>query len=216
MYAYDIYEPIDRKDGEQFPAIFALHGFAGDETSVAGILEVMMDRYVIISLRGDIDYGPGYAFFHMAAEGEPNEKEIERKTAKLFRFIESVTKEYETIDPKQIFLAGFDQGGVMSVNLMLERGGFFKGAAILSTRYLKSYEKKPKNLLLKEKRIFIGHGVEDHVFLVEEAEKTTRLFRTMCDHVELHTYFTSHDLNAQEEEELELWFDKHTGLLTRS
>lgn len=29
MFAYDIYEPIGRKDEDTFPVIFALHGFGG-------------------------------------------------------------------------------------------------------------------------------------------------------------------------------------------
>lgn len=54
MFAYDIYEPIGRKDEDTFPVIFALHGFGGDELEMAGRLELLMDRFVVVSMRGDV------------------------------------------------------------------------------------------------------------------------------------------------------------------
>lgn len=77
MFAYDIYEPIGRKDEDTFPVIFALHGFGGDELEMAGRLELLMDRFVVVSMRGDVEYGPAYGFYHMVTEGDPNPQEVD-------------------------------------------------------------------------------------------------------------------------------------------
>lgn len=44
----------------------------GDELEMAGRLELLMDRFVVVSMRGDVEYGPAYGFYHMVTEGDPN------------------------------------------------------------------------------------------------------------------------------------------------
>lgn len=208
MFTYDIYEPIGRKEGETFPVIYALHGFGGDELDVPGILEIMMDRYVVVALRGKVEYGPSYGFYHMATEGEPDAKEIHEVSKQVLQFIADINKEYDTIQTTNTFLIGFDQGAIVTLDLMLRYGGEISGAALLSSRFLSYTEKLPKNLLLQNKPFFVGHGTEDMVVPIEEAERLTRFLRALSTNVEFHSFFTAHSLKEAEEDELEAWLDK--------
>lgn len=207
MYAYDIYEPIGRKEGETFPVIFGIHGFGGDELDMAGRLELLMDRFVVVSLRGDIEYGPSFGFYHMVTEGDPNTHEIDDTSIRVAQFIDNICEQYKSIDKDQIFLAGFDQGAILTTSILHSYGGQYKAAAILSGRLLPILEDRPANLLLKNKRIFIGHGLEDAVIQVNEADKLATFFSNIGCDVEKHRYFIGHNINEAEEDDLYDWFE---------
>ncbi|ARM72229.1 phospholipase/carboxylesterase family protein [Listeria monocytogenes] len=206
-YTYDIYEPIGRKETDKFPVIFALHGFGGDELDMAGHLEILMDRFVVVSMRGDVEYGPSFGFYHMVLEGDPNAHEIDYTSSRVVQFINNVCEEYHSIDKTNIFLAGFDQGAILATSLMANYGGQYKAAAILSGRLPSYIEEQPVNLLLKGKRIFIGHGIEDAVFQLAEAEKLVKFFKKINCNVEKHSYFIGHNVNEAEEDDLYRWFE---------
>ncbi|MBC1242638.1 alpha/beta hydrolase [Listeria welshimeri] len=207
MYAYDIYEPIGRKEGEIFPVIFALHGFGGDELDMAGRLELLMDRFVVVSMRGDVEYGPSFGFYHMVTEGDPNAHEVDYTSLRVAEFINNVCKKYDSIDAKQIFLAGFDQGAVLTTSIMHSYGGQYKAAAILSGRMPHYLSERPVNLMLKDKPIFIGHGLEDAVIQIAEADEIAKFFEKMSCKVEKHSYFIGHNINEAEEDDLYDWFE---------
>lgn len=207
MYAYDIYEPIGRKEGETFPVIFGIHGFGGDELDMAGRLELLMDRFVVVSLRGDVEYGPSFGFYHMVLEGDPNMHEIDFTSLRIAEFIDDICKNYHSIDKSQIFVAGFDQGAILTTAIMQSYGGQYKGAALLSGRVPTFLENRPANLMLKNKRIFIGHGLEDAVFHVKEADKIATFFEKMGCNVETHRYFIGHNINEAEQDDLNDWFE---------
>lgn len=207
MYAYDIYEPIGRKDGEIFPVIFALHGFGGDELDMAGRLDLLMDRFVVVSMRGDVEYGPTYGFYHMVTEGDPNAREVDYTSLRVAEFIDEVCNDYVSIDKNQIFLVGFDQGAVLTISIMQSYGGQYKAAALLSGRLPHYLEERPANLMLKDKRIFIGHGIEDAVIQIAEAEEIAQFFQKMGCNVEKHSYFVGHNVNEAEEDDLYSWFE---------
>lgn len=61
--------------------------------------------------------------------------------------------------------------------------------------------------MLKDKRIFIGHGIEDAVIQISEADDIARLFEKMGCHVEKHRYFIGHNVNEAEEDDLYRWFE---------
>lgn len=207
MFAYDIYEPIGRKDEDTFPVIFALHGFGGDELEMAGRLELLMDRFVVVSMRGDVEYGPAYGFYHMVTEGDPNPQEVDYISLRVAQFIDKICTDYISIDKEQVFLAGFDQGAVLTISIMQSYGGQYKAAALLSGRLPYYMEERPANLMLKDKRIFIGHGIEDAVIQISEADDIARLFEKMGYHVEKHRYFIGHNVNEAEEDDLYRWFE---------
>ncbi|WP_088840893.1 alpha/beta hydrolase [Listeria sp. ILCC797] len=208
MFTYDICEPIGRKDGETFPVIFALHGFGGDELDVPGVLEIMMDRYVVVALRGKVEYGPSYGFYHMATEGEPSANEIHEVSKEVLQFMHDIITKYDTINEKDTFLVGFDQGAMVTLDLMLRYGGKISGAALLSSRFLAYTKDLPQNLLLKNTPFFVAHGTQDIAVPIEEAENLTRFLKTISNKVEFHSFFTGHHLKEAEEDELEIWLDK--------
>ncbi|EUJ32643.1 alpha/beta hydrolase [Listeria cornellensis] len=87
----------------------------------------------------------------------------------------------------------------------VQNGGMYHGGVFLSGRIPAFLETAPKNLLLKPKRIFVGHGVNDAVFSVQEGEKIARYFKELSDDVTLRTFYVMHNVNAAEEDEIIDW-----------
>ncbi|EUJ23981.1 alpha/beta hydrolase [Listeria grandensis] len=205
MFAYDIYEPIDRKAEDTFPTIFALHDVGADELDLPGILESVMDRFVIVGIRGNVQQGPGYAYYKMVSEGEPSEKTITYAANSIHEFVEKIIGQYPSIDRKKMYLMGFGQGGIVSMTEFVRNGGMYHGGVFLSAKLPAFLEAGPKNLLLKKKPIFVGHGINDAVLPVVEGERIARYFKTMSDEVTLRTYYVSHNVNVAEEDEIIDW-----------
>ncbi|EUJ51029.1 alpha/beta hydrolase [Listeria rocourtiae] len=121
MFAYDIYEPIDRKVEGKFPTIFTLHGIGADELDMPGTLEPVMDRFVIVSIRGSVQQGPGYSYYKPVLDGEPSEKTVSYAANNVHEFIEMILKQYSSIDRKKLYLFGFDQGGIVAMTEFVKK-----------------------------------------------------------------------------------------------
>lgn len=143
----------------------------------------------------------------MVTEGDPNPREVDYISLRVAQFIDKICTDYISIDKEQVFLAGFDQGAVLAISIMQSYGGQYKAAALLSGRLPYYMEERPANLMLKDKRIFIGHGIEDAVIQISEADDIARLFEKMGCQVEKHRYFIGHNVNEAEEDDLYRWFE---------
>ncbi|WP_159101175.1 alpha/beta hydrolase [Listeria rocourtiae] len=69
-------------------------------------------------------------------------------------------------------------------------------------------ENGPKNLLLKSKRIFIGHGTKDPLIPVTEGERTAKYFESLSDDVTFQTFDVMHNVSEEESETILEWFLK--------
>ncbi|MBC1604340.1 alpha/beta hydrolase [Paenilisteria rocourtiae] len=208
MFAYDIYEPIDRKVEGKFPTIFTLHGIGADELDMPGTLEPVMDRFVIVSIRGSVQQGPGYSYYKPVLDGEPSEKTVSYAANNVHEFIEMILKQYSSIDRKKLYLFGFDQGGIVAMTEFVKNGGMYHGGVFLSVKLPTFLENGPKNLLLKSKRIFIGHGTKDPLIPVTEGERTAKYFESLSDDVTFQTFDVMHNVSEEESETILEWFLK--------
>lgn len=208
MFAYDIYEPINRKVEDTFPTIFTLHGIGADELDMPGTLESLMDRFVIVSIRGNVQQGPGYSYYKPVLDGEPSEKTVSYAASNVHDFIEMILKQYQSIDREKLYLFGFDQGGIVAMTEFLKNGGMYCGGVFLSAKLPTFLENGPKNLLLKSKRVFIGHGTKDPVFPITEGERAAKYFESLSNDVTFQTFDVVHNVSEEEAEAMLEWFTK--------
>jgi phospholipase/carboxylesterase len=119
------------------PLLLLFHGVGSNELSMALLADAFDPRFLVISARSPIQVAPfGYAWFHVTftpdgpvIDGEEAAAGWRRVTA----FAGEAATAYGA-DPDRIFLAGFSQGGIVSLAALLTAPEQFAGAVCMSGR----------------------------------------------------------------------------------
>jgi phospholipase/carboxylesterase len=155
------------------PVLILLHGVGSNEMDLFSLAGHITDNFLVLSVRAPFTLGQGsYAWYPVDfSSGKPvyDAAVAEKSRLQLVQFIEEI-KRTEPVDPKQVYLGGFSQGGIMSYSVGLTRPELLKGIVVLSGRLLDEVKaKKAPNAKLKPLRVFITHGTEDPVIGVDQA-----------------------------------------------
>lgn len=189
-------------DGEKKPAIFLLHGLGSDEKDLVQLVDSFSSHCHIFSLQGPIKHRPGYAFYTFAEEeGKPDRAIFDKVVKVTESFILEAVEEYN-LDPKQLYVVGFNQGAAVAQSLAMIMGNTLRGTAALSG-YLPEfvaleYSKKTMN----ESKIFISHGEYDYDFPFAWAEHAAQFFNEYGTKVLFKSYPVGHGVNEQNVQDL--------------
>ncbi|MGH7871150.1 MAG: alpha/beta hydrolase, partial [Candidatus Binatia bacterium] len=118
---HTIYQPAG---AGPLPTILTLHGRGANALDLLGLAPMLCaGKFLMICPQGPLEtpIGPdavGYAWYPMSMGGAPNVDAILTSQKKLWAFLDECMKRYP-IDPKQLALLGFSQGGVMAHSLAL-------------------------------------------------------------------------------------------------
>jgi phospholipase/carboxylesterase len=158
-------EPNVSTPGARPPLLILLHGVGSNEISMASLAGAFDPRFVVISARSPIQLGQ-YSFGWWHVQFTPNGPVIDPTEAaaawkRAAEFIDETVEAYET-DPQRVYLAGFSQGGIMSLATMLTAPDKLAGAVCMSGRLLMEVlpQAAPPDRL-RGKPVLIVHGTHD-------------------------------------------------------
>ncbi len=164
--------PPKGNEQERAPLLLLLHGYGANEDDLFGLAPYADERFLIISTRAPVQIGLGmYGWFRLGftQQGiliDPAEVEQSRET--LRRFVDEILAGYP-IDPNAVFLAGFSQGAMMSLDLALREPELVAGVAAMSGRLMPStLEKLVEPDRLTGLPIFVAHGTEDPLIPISQ------------------------------------------------
>ena len=138
--------------------------------------------------------------FPTRADAEGVEESIQQVTALIER------EQARGISPERILLAGFSQGGAVTLAAGLRRTVPLAGLIALST-YLPGADKAAQLLATVATRqpVFMAHGGSDPVIPLVYAERSAELLKTMGFGVQWHRYPIAHQVCAEEIRDLGDW-----------
>ena len=119
------------------PLLLLLHGVGSNEEDLFGFAPYLDGRFLVVSARAPValEYG-GYGWFRidftprgMVADVEQGRKSLEM----LPGFIDGLVEAYGA-DARRVYLAGFSQGSMMSLALLLTRPEKVAGVVAMSGR----------------------------------------------------------------------------------
>lgn len=191
------------------PLLILLHGVGGNEQNLFSFANDLPDNYLVVSARGPLTLGANnFAWFQVDfSSGRPqiNEQQAENARLMLIDFIETLKNELD-FDPKQVYLMGFSQGGILSYSVALTVPEKVKGIAVMSSRLLP--EIKPfiaDAHRLENLEIFISHGKQDAVLNYQFATDALAYLETKGLAPEFHSYDEGHTINKQMFDDVNQW-----------
>lgn len=155
------------------PAALLLHGWGGDETSMAVFESAFEPGWLLVRPRAPHPLPEGgYAWALPGPDGRPDPQTIIQSAAELIDLMETLSRR-EPIDPRRWWVVGFSQGGAMAAQLARFAPERIAGLAVFSG-FLWELPEAPAPRPLAGLPAFVAHGLQDPLVPVEQARALCR------------------------------------------
>lgn len=209
---YIAIEPDGYDPARNYPMIILLHGFGahmGDLASLAPAIDANGYVYIFPNAPIPFEIGPGTTGFGWTYPRRiPQElrraDDVDSVVDMLATLVDEVTESY-AIEPGQIILGGFSQGGMMTYRYGLPNPDKFKGLAALSAVAPDEDTMREKLPEDRSQPIFVAHGTADKVIEVQLARDTLEFLQAEGYKPLYHEYAMAHEISQQTLTDLADW-----------
>lgn len=205
---YTINQPPQKPQTDQPPLLLMLHGFGSNEHDLIGLSPYLDARLHIVSARACYDIGFGYAWYYLYGvpgnlqhDNASRAQSLEMLTA----FIEDIPNRFE-VDPKQIYLLGFSQGAVMSLNVALKSPHLVAGVVAISGYLDEMIVDDVQTDQLANSHFLVMHGTMDDLIPVKGGREIKKFLKNTSANLEYHEYPTGHSIHPNALEVMGAWF----------
>lgn len=206
-----LHEPRERGSGPP-PLLLLLHGIGSNEQDLLGLAPYLDSRFMLVSARAPVVMGMGaYGWFNIefTPQGLVADLEQARKSLDLLPgFIDELVETYET-DARCTYLAGFSQGAMMSLALMLTRPQKVAGVIAMSGRLPSQVlEGDLDRQALAGMPVIITHGIYDPVLPVEQGREARKLLESLPVELTYREYPMGHEVSMESLRDVSAWLGK--------
>ncbi|MBI4539200.1 MAG: hypothetical protein HY704_06810 [Gemmatimonadetes bacterium] len=210
MLEFDLYSPEVPADGA--PVIVLLHGRGADRRDLAGVKGHFPPEAILVTPQAPFPaapwgYGPGWAWYRLAAPLRPEPESFEAGQRELEAFLLELPRRLP-VQPGPLVLGGFSQGGTMSlvhalrnpgtVQFVLNFSGFLPDTA--STRVT------PESVA--GSAFFWGHGMQDPLIPFELALEGRRRLLEAGAALLAREYPIGHGIDPEELRDAVTWLEQ--------
>ena len=191
------------------PLLLLLHGVGSNEEDLFTLAPYLDQRFLVVSARAPValDYG-GYGWFRidftprgMAADVE----QAKRSLGMLPDFVNGLVELYGA-DARRVYLAGFSQGAMMSLALLLTRPEKLAGVVAMSGRLpVQALEREPDREALNGKPVLVTHGLYDPVLPVEQGRAAREYLEALPVELTYREYPLAHEVSAESLRDVTAW-----------
>ena len=201
-------EPRERSEGRP-PLLLLLHGVGSNEEDLFGLAPYLDERFLVVSARAPVVLGPGsYGWFRIDFTPEGMVADVaqaKRSLGMLPAFLEELSAAYGT-DAGATYLAGFSQGAMMSLALLLTSPARLAGVAAMSGRLpAQVLEREPDREALAGRRVIVTHGLYDPVLPVEGARAARRFLEGLPVDLTYREYPMGHEVSMESLRDVAAW-----------
>lgn len=197
LYLPDSYEPRFA-----YPLLIWLHGDGANEHELQRVMpQISNQNYIGVAFRGTSDDGrsaPGA--FHWE-RGEEQllalAEEIDETLTELRRFLR--------VNPQRIYLAGFDGGARVALELLLNYPERYSGAAAFGGAIPATQGFARRFRMLSSRRALLGYGRQDRVAAAQHAVRGSRRLERTGLQVETRAYEAGHELTPEMLRDVDHW-----------
>jgi len=213
---HTIFAPLHYEPGYSYPLVVWLHGTGCDERQLLRIMPlVSMRNYVAVAPRG-VAVAPREGAVHPrgglirppseeAVYGwSHDEQDLQQAEQRIFDSIEMTFRRFH-IDPRRIFLAGFDTGGTMAFRVAMNHP--YKFAGVLSLGGCLPTGGAPLSRLAEARQlaVFLAAGRRSTVYDEQRVCDDLRLLHTAGMSITLRAYPCGQQLSPQLLADVDRW-----------
>ncbi len=204
-------EPREKTAGRP-PLLLLLHGVGSNEADLFGLAPYLDERFLVVSARAPVVLGPGsFGWFRIdfTSEGMVADlNQAKRSLEMLPGFIDELVEAYGA-DARRTYLAGFSQGAMMSLALMLTRPERLAGVAAMSGRLPRQViAAEPDRDALDKMPVIITHGIYDPVLPVENARAAREYLETLPVELTYREYPMGHEVSMESLRDVTAWLTR--------
>jgi phospholipase/carboxylesterase len=204
--SYVLSVPSGAADTEPMPLVIVLHGRGADANDLADLAPHIDNPLHARSARGGYRFifpnaprafepAPRMSYgFTWFDDWPPEPRSLSESRAVLLRFIDEVTARYPPPDGK-IVLAGFSQGGLMSIDIGFRTTQPLAGIVVMSGAI--NERDMPDLRARREQPMVIIHGLHDDVIPILAARRTRRILEDHGLEPEYHEFAMGHQVNEE-------------------
>ncbi|HEY9282524.1 MAG TPA: alpha/beta fold hydrolase [Pyrinomonadaceae bacterium] len=202
-----------RRGGQDAPPLLLLlHGIGSNEEDLFGLAPYLDERFLVVSARAPVALGyGGYGWFQIEftpAGMSADVEQAKRSLGLLPAFIGALAGTYRA-DAGRVYVAGFSQGAMMSLALLLTRPELVAGVVAMSGRLPRQViEREPDAEALAGKPLLITHGLYDEVLPVESGRAARDYFRELPVELTYREYPMAHEVSAESLRDVTDWLTK--------
>lgn len=187
---YMVHTP--RQHAGNSPMVVLLHGYGSNERDLFELRSFLPKEYIVIAPRAPYQIAPdGYQWFESEiVDGMYSGKQehLTNSSKLIMKFIAEVVEEHGG-DPRQVYVAGFSQGAMMSYYVGLTAPDKIKGIGVLSGIMPASLKPMIKaSPALNKLRIFVAHGTADDRLPYVYGKEASDYLKTIGLKPEFHSY----------------------------
>ncbi len=179
------------------PVLLLLHGFGSNEHDLMGLSPYLDERFHMVSARAIYDLGFGYAWYYLY--GVPGS--LQHDDASRARSLEVLTQFIEElparmgIEASSIYLLGFSQGAVMSLNVALTAPHLVSGVIAISGWLDKQITEQIEPQTLKDQNFLVMHGTMDDLIPVSGSRQIRDYLQPTLARLAYYEYPIGHSIH---------------------
>ena len=191
------------------PLLLLLHGVGSNEDDLFALAPYLDERFLVVSARAPValDYG-GYGWFRIDFTPRGMEADVgqaKKSLEMLPDFIDGLVEAYGA-DAGRVYLAGFSQGAMMSLALLLTRPEKLAGVVAMSGRLpVNVLGREPDRESLKGKPVMVTHGLYDPVLPVENGRAAREYLGGLPVALTYREYPMAHEVSMESLRDVTQW-----------
>jgi len=229
-----VFVPLHYESGYSYPLLVWLHGPESDQRQLMRVMPmVSMRNYLGVAPQGTVlqqTASQGTALQGTASQGtasqgtalqgtglaagtevagsgfrwEQTDDQIREAEQRIFDCIAAVRRDYH-VDPRKIFVAGFDCGGTMAFRVALEHPGFFAGVLSLGGQFPSRRNPLARLNEVRSLPVFLASGRHGTKYPTETVCEHLRLLHTAGMPVTLRQYPCADELSPLMLADMDRW-----------
>lgn len=194
------------------PALVMIHGFGANEGDIYELVPDVDRRVLVVAPRGPmkVDDNPrgSWRWSVNGEDGKPNPAtllESARKLAELIRQLSTLTG--VKVDPTQVYVGGFSQGGLTSLEMAAEYPELLAGIIDHSGYASRNAQPKLRAGSFRGKPAFVAHGTRDEMMPVARAHEVKEILEEGGADLTYKEYNFGHVNSPESRRDLANWLN---------
>lgn len=199
---YRVRQPAAPDPSGRPPLLILLHGIGSDERDLLALAPHLDRRLLVASVRSPISLGQGgYGWYNMTMTSRGpviDDREADAALRTLTAFVRAAPAALGA-DPARVYLAGFSQGAIMGLALLLAEPELVAGAVLMSGRLLPGIRERIAEPVsrLTGKPVVAVHGLYDQVLTIGDGRALRDLLQSLPVSLTYEEFPMAHQISGE-------------------